>query len=677
MGALYLATEIIAGQARKVVIKEMLDYYEASDPQGRIKAQRRFEQEAITLANLNIPGIPQIFGYFSENNRNFIIMQFIEGQNLESGLTHLDENLNRKAGRAYPLEQVRRWGIRLCRVLESLALHKVAHLDIKPANLILDRLGEIWLVDFGTAKAPRAPQPMGGIANPSGQRRSSVYGTMGYAPPEQSTGNAEERSDVYALAATMYHLATDDDPGVHPGQFPKLNQLPADFSGALDKALATDVKKRITAREFSVLLEPRTTRPLGFYWQDGTVSLDMVSLAQTANRKWDEALHYYSSGDWEKWLKDQHRHDLAAQLNVIKAYYNDLGLGLDAFLRVLDPTLPPAQLYLHEIYLDAGQVPWRRKQTVDFIVQNHGAGCLLARFTQLPAGLSVNPLAVEVHESVKVTLSIDGGLLTPANQRQTLAFVLDAGNAGQQRIEVRLVVPEPHLVTATPNLDLGSVFRGAPVATSLAVENQGASDCKVEVECKTDGWYFEPEKFTCPTGVARQLQVMAEPRRMRFGANKVDISLIARAGAWEMILPVQVSLDVSLFRTVLHFGGPPLTWALVPGILLALLFGLIFHSLGEAQLSPLYGGMSGAFMAILVTIPLGIIAGASGKLSFPEGREGGQAGAIIGLVIGIVVGGIAGVLAGWLGLSLALLGAFTGALTGMTLGLIAWTIFRR
>ncbi len=145
MGALYLATEIIAGQAHKVVIKEMLDYYDASDPQGRIKAQRRFDQEAITLVNLsnrNIPGIPHIIDNFSENGRNFIIMQFIEGQNLESGLTHLDENLKRIAGRAYPLDQVRRWGVRLCKILENLASEKVAHLDIKPANLILDRLGE-------------------------------------------------------------------------------------------------------------------------------------------------------------------------------------------------------------------------------------------------------------------------------------------------------------------------------------------------------------------------------------------------------------------------------------------------------------------------------------------------------------------------------------------------------
>lgn len=60
MGALYLASETIATGARKVVIKEMLEYYDSKDLQGQSKAQRRFEAEAITLANLSIPGIPQV-----------------------------------------------------------------------------------------------------------------------------------------------------------------------------------------------------------------------------------------------------------------------------------------------------------------------------------------------------------------------------------------------------------------------------------------------------------------------------------------------------------------------------------------------------------------------------------------------------------------------------------------
>ncbi len=501
---------------------------------------------------------------------------------------------------------------------------------------------------------------------------------MGYAPPEQAAGNPEERSDVYALAATLYHLATDDDPGDHPGQFPKLNQLPADFSGALSMAMTTNVIKRITARELGVLLEPRATRPLGFYWQDGTVSLDIASLAQEANRKWNEALRYYSSEDWEKWLKDQHRHDLAAQLNGIKSQYKDPGLGLDAFLRILYPSLPPASLYLHEIYLDAGQVPWRWKQTIDFEIQNHGAGCLVARSDMLSTGLSVSPTSVEVHESTTVMLSIDGGELTPGSQLQTLDFILDAGNAGQERIEVRLVVPEPKLVTSTPYLDLGSVYRGTQVATILTVENQGGSDCKVEALCQTSGWYAEPKKFRCLSGTTRQLEVIADTQMMRFGVQKVDINLKVEAGAWESNLPVQVSVNVSLLRTAVHFGGPLLKRVLLPGVFLALLFGLflgfIFPSIGEMHLSPINGGMVGAFIAMMITIPCGIIAGKLGWLGFPDGWRGG---AILGLATGIVVGGLAGVLTGWLGFSLAFLGVLTGALTGITIGFIAWMIFTR
>ena len=85
--------------------------------------------------------------------------------------------------------------------------------------------------------------------------------------------------------------------------------------------------------------------------------------------------------------------------------------------------------------------------------------------------------------------------------------------------------------------------------------------------------------------------------------------------------------------------------------------------------------MVGAFLAILVTIPLGIIAGASGRLAFQ--KDWREAGAILGLATGIVVGGLAGALTGWLGFSLAFLGVLTGALTGITLGFIAWMIFTR
>jgi len=195
MGALYLA-EDVGALNRLCVIKEMLDYFDPNNPQEVARARQRFEDEARVPAALKHPGIPDIYTLFSEQGRNYIVMQFVDGDNLEQRLA--------REGPQKP-EDVARWGVQVCKVLEYLARVKpnpVVHHDIKPANLILDKnSGEIRLVNFGTAKARLTLQPGGRV----GLQKSSIYGTVGYAPPEQYQARSEPRSDVYALAATMYH----------------------------------------------------------------------------------------------------------------------------------------------------------------------------------------------------------------------------------------------------------------------------------------------------------------------------------------------------------------------------------------------------------------------------------------------------------------------------------------
>ncbi len=283
MGAVYLARETIAKAQRQVVIKEMLDYFDPTDQQEEAKAQQRFETEASTLVTLNRPGIPipQIFNFFTEGGRNYIVMDYIEGKNLEQGLTHEDEDRKEIKGQPYGAEEVERWGIQVCKVLEYLAQKNVVHLDIKPANLILDRTGDIWLVDFGTAKSQRAMQTTGQV----GMQQTSVFGTAGYAPPEQYHGRVEPRTDVYALAATLYHLVTDDDPRTHPFLFPKLNRLPRHLANALSQATERDVSQRPTAAEFGRLLARKQTGR-GKLWLILLVvlALTVIGLWYTADR---------------------------------------------------------------------------------------------------------------------------------------------------------------------------------------------------------------------------------------------------------------------------------------------------------------------------------------------------------------------------------------------------------
>jgi serine/threonine protein kinase len=247
MGAAYLAANTKAFD-RSCVVKEVLEYFDPTDPKARQEAMQRFEIEARTLASLKHPGIPDIYAYFSERGHNYLVMEYIEGLNLAQGLTH-EQDGRIVEGRPQPVKVVAHHTIQICEVLTYLEQRQppVIHNDIKPANIILDRNSRrAVLVDFGTVRARHAHQA---VRRP-GPQQSSVYGTEGYAAPELYDGKTEPRSDVYALAATAYHLLTDDDPRAHPFAFPKMKSLPVPLHRVLRDALHLDVKQRLSASQF-------------------------------------------------------------------------------------------------------------------------------------------------------------------------------------------------------------------------------------------------------------------------------------------------------------------------------------------------------------------------------------------------------------------------------------------
>jgi serine/threonine protein kinase len=338
MGAIYLAIDHETFD-RIVVVKAMLDYFDPADPQAVQSARDRFIQEARTLAALRHPAIPQIYTYFQEGPRNYIVMEYIEGHDLLQHLTHTHDTTGWAIpGRPYARENVLSWGVALCRVLEYLASRKpdpVVHHDIKPANLLLDsNSGDIRLVDFGTARARLLAQS-GGV----GLAQSSIYGTQGYAAPEQYSGHSEPRSDVYALAATLYHLATDDDPRDHAFEFPRLNELGA-LGQALGRALDPSPGNRPVAlalrRELEELLAPGTPQPI--QTPDGLEASDPAELAHWCEAHWQAAsawLYGVLPDQIERiWGKTK----LAQQLREITLRHRyERSAGLDAALALLDP----------------------------------------------------------------------------------------------------------------------------------------------------------------------------------------------------------------------------------------------------------------------------------------------------------------------------------------------------
>jgi serine/threonine protein kinase len=390
MGAVYLANQTIANHTRQVIVKERLDYFDLNDPRGKNKARQLFEKEAATLVKLNIVGVPQIFDFFTEAERNYIVMQYIQGQSLDQRLTRQDRNEQVIPGAPYPPGQVRRWGVQICKILENLVALDIVHMDIKPANLIVDPSENVWLVDFGTARAQDTLQ----TDTSATTHNSAIFGTSGYAPREQYQHQVEPRSDVYALAATLYHLLTDDDPRYHPFEFPRLDDLPPGLAAALKSALAQDVGQRITASQFRQMLQVRPVVGAAFRWRDGTASHQPEELVEPATRHWVEAREYFSDGSWEQWLLALHRNDLLAGLTRLKDQHQHLDVALDAFLRMLDPEFPLPQLEVTPPSLDFGVIPWKTHHTLDLEIINAGSGCLYGKL--------VTPTGVQISSSERV-----------------------------------------------------------------------------------------------------------------------------------------------------------------------------------------------------------------------------------------------------------------------------------
>lgn len=408
MGALYLAADTAAFD-RRCVLKELLAYYDVADADETRQAQARFETEARLLAELSHPGIPRIYAYFSEAGRHFIVMEYIEGETLELGITHAGAAGRVVPARPLPPEVIVRHAIRICRVLEYLAERPVpvVHQDVKPANLIVDRTSsEVRLVDFGTAQL--RPPPAGQTA-PGGT--SPGFGTRGYAPPEVYQGVLDPRSDVYALAATVYHLLTDDDPGDHPFSFPELPGLPGPLAEVLERALRLEVGRRSTALEFRQGLEawliPAKAQP--FVFRSGAVAQTTEDLVALADRYWAEARDHLAAGDFARWFRERNRHDLVAKADSAHLEaQDDTDAALEAFLQRLNPRLAPPRLVVEPLTLDFGRVTRARAITRPLIVRNEGRGYARANFSASVPWLHFEPAQAgclpEEEKTVTVTL---------------------------------------------------------------------------------------------------------------------------------------------------------------------------------------------------------------------------------------------------------------------------------
>jgi serine/threonine protein kinase len=238
MSSVYKGRDLHFPNVTKLVaIKEMLN--SNPDPNINKLVVSNFEREADLLATLSHPSIPSIYDYFVQGNSAYLVMEYIDGKDLEAIIRDSESIL--------PAEQTLRWGVEICEVLSYLHNHKpetIVFRDMKPSNVMVDQLDHIRLIDFGIAR----------FFEPG--EKGTMIGTEGYSPPEQYRGEASPAGDIYALGATLHHLLSGRDPrGEPPFTFPerpihKFNpDVPKDLVDLIDVALAYEPEKRHASAE--------------------------------------------------------------------------------------------------------------------------------------------------------------------------------------------------------------------------------------------------------------------------------------------------------------------------------------------------------------------------------------------------------------------------------------------
>lgn len=249
MGAVYVATDERFGSI--VAIKETLFMDE--------NYRKAIEREARLLNSLKHIALPRVTDHFIEDRGQFLVMEYISGEDL---FHTIEED-----GRPFAVEQVLTWADQLLDALDFLhnQVNPVIHRDIKPQNLKVTPSGQIILLDFGLAK---------GNPTDAGNQTAakSIFGySRNYASLEQIQGTGTDpRSDLYSLAATLYHLLTNTPPedaltramavlSHQPDPLLPANrivaEIPAGVAGVLHKALALNAAQRPdTAAEMRTML---------------------------------------------------------------------------------------------------------------------------------------------------------------------------------------------------------------------------------------------------------------------------------------------------------------------------------------------------------------------------------------------------------------------------------------
>ena len=248
---------------REVAIK-LIRFDMVSEDAEKEDAARRFIREAQSAGNLEHPNIVTIYEVGREDNQTFIVMQCVDGESLKQAIS---------AGKKFSPVEVVDLMTCLCDALELAHQNKIVHRDIKPGNILLDKQGRPYLVDFGVARMEMSTMTQSG----------TIVGTPSYMSPEQIQGiRVDARADIFSLGVIIYEMLTGKRPfeGDHittivykimneePTNIREMKRdLPEGFEQVIKKALEKDANKRYqSCKELAADL-----KNLGA-WSDRTIS---------------------------------------------------------------------------------------------------------------------------------------------------------------------------------------------------------------------------------------------------------------------------------------------------------------------------------------------------------------------------------------------------------------------
>src|SRR5260370_963424 len=243
-GSVYKARDIQNGD-RLVAIKEvsLLGLH----PQAMIEATAAFQREVSVLSQLDHPNLPHLYEYFQDPGHWYLVMDFIAGETLE-------EYQSKVPNRRLLLSEVLDIGLQLCRVLAYLHSQQppIIFRDLKPANIMRNHTGQLYLIDFGIAR----------YFKPGQTRDTVALGSPGYAAPEQyGKAQTTPRADIYSLGAVLHQLLTASDPSEAPFRFLPLRPTSHSEPGSLTTSMVDVLVHKLEILIASMLAIDVNKRP--------------------------------------------------------------------------------------------------------------------------------------------------------------------------------------------------------------------------------------------------------------------------------------------------------------------------------------------------------------------------------------------------------------------------------